>query len=192
MLAARMPTHHTPVDLPHGPPRLRRRALLLGAAGATLAGAARADDPKPQAWAATRPVPPLSLPLLGSAQRWTLDQARGRVLLLNFWASWCEPCRSEMPSLELLAHRHEAEGLLVMTVNYRESPVAIERFLAQMPVDLPMLRDADGATSRAWGARVFPTTVLVDRQGRPQFTVVGEVDWLAESTRRWLLPHLRR
>ncbi len=144
-----------------------------------------ASSPLRRPWRAGRATPPLELPRLDGG-RWRLAGARGRVVLLNFWASWCEPCRTEIPSLELFAQREEREGVVVMAVNYRETDAAIRRFLEQMPVSLPILRDADGAAARDWGIRVFPTTVLVGRDGLARFSIVGEADWLAPKFRNLL------
>jgi hypothetical protein len=91
-----------------------------------------------------------------------------------------------MPSLELLATRYEAQGLVVVTVNHRETRTAIARYLELMPLSLPILRDGDGEASRAWGAGVFPTTVVVGRDGRARCTRIGEVDWNAPPERDWL------
>ncbi|MBQ0960561.1 TlpA family protein disulfide reductase [Ideonella sp. 4Y11] len=174
-------------------PRQLSRRDCLAALGCALPALARAtDDPLPQPWAAHRPVPaPLKLPGHGGP---ALDLAalRGQPVLLNFWASWCEPCRSEMPSLELLAARHEADGLRVWLINFRETPAAIDRFLALLPVDLPIARDADGAAARAWAARVFPSTVLIGRDGRPVSTWTGEVDWTAPAARERFVALLKR
>jgi len=165
----------------------RRRLLALLAAAPF---AARADEVAPKPWPASRATPALELPLHGGA-RWNLAQARGRVVVLNFWATWCEPCRSEMPSLELLAQRHEADHLDVMALNYRDTDAAINRYLAQWPITLPILRDADGAVARAWGVRIFPTTIAIGRDGRAVFSVVGEADWTSAEARRWIAPLLR-
>ena len=146
--------------------------------------------PKPQPWAPGRPVPALELPGF-DGPTWRLSDARGQVVLLNFWASWCEPCRSEMPSLELLAERFEKERLTVVAVNHRETDASIRRYLAQWPITLPIVRDADGAAARAWGVRIFPTTIAIGRDGRPGFVVIGEVDWTGAEARRWLAPLLK-
>jgi len=185
MLAARMPTHRFNTTWLH------RRDCLGGLAGLCLLGGARAGEPVPKPWPAGQPTPPLDLPGHGGPG-WRLADAKGRPVLMNFWASWCEPCRSELPSLELLAERHQADGLVVMTIDYRETPAQIDRFLDLLPMSLPILRDVDGRAAQAWGARVFPTTVLVGRDGRPTASVVGEVDWMSDSPRRWLAPVLRR
>jgi len=168
-----------------------RRAFV--AAAATLPWVARAaeEEIRPQPWPKQRATPGLDLPGF-DGPRWSLASARGRVVLLNFWASWCEPCRAELPSLELLAARHENDGLDIVAVNFRETDGAIQRFMALMPITLPIVRDADGAASRAWGARVFPTTAAVARDGRAVFTVVGEVEWNGPEARRWIEPLLLR
>ena len=107
-------------------------------------------------------------------------------MLLNFWASWCEPCVTELPTLELLAARHELDGLEVMAVNFRETDAAIGRFIERMPITLTILRDADGGAAKDWGVRVFPTTLAVGRDGRAVFSVVGEVDWNGAAARPWI------
>lgn len=159
------------------------RRRLLAAAAALLAAPAGAQ---PQAqykpWPRSRATPALELPALDGSP-WRLADQRGRVVALNFWASWCEPCRSEMPSLELMAQRHEGDGLVVVAVNFKEGGATILRFLQQMPLDLPILRDADGLVARAFGVRVFPSTVFIGRDGRAAFSVVGEADWTAEPAR---------
>lgn len=174
-------------------------ALALGWAAVREAGAEMAtqttapgagNGPTPRPWPAGRPTPPLALAAF-EGPAWTMADARGQVLLLNFWASWCEPCRAEMPALELLAERHQADRLAVIAVNHRETDAAIRRYLAQWPITLPIVRDPDGAAARAYGVRVFPTTVVIGRDGRAAFTVVGEVDWTGAEARRWLAPLLK-
>jgi len=158
-----------------------RRALLGAALG--LAASARAHQLRP--WVTTRPAPPLSLTDL-DGKTWDLPALQGRAVLLNFWATWCEPCREEMPSLEALAKRHRSDPVAVLTVNYQESETGIRRFLERVPIALPILLDRDGSTTKAWTPRVFPTTVLVDRSGRPRHQIVGAVDWNGDEPRQWL------
>jgi thiol-disulfide isomerase/thioredoxin len=160
-------------------PLIHRRCVMLAALA--MAAGARAHQVRP--W--TQPVPPLALKDL-NGKTWELSALQGRAVLLNFWATWCEPCREEMPSLQTLAQRHEGEGLLVLMVNYRESVTAIKRFLERVPLSMPVLLDADGTAARAWTSRVFPTTVLIDRSGRPRHQVVGAVDWHGDEARSWV------
>lgn len=147
--------------------------------------AADAADPARTPWPRGQATPGLDLPTW-EGPAWRLADARGQVVVINFWASWCEPCRTELPSLELLAQRHVDDRVQVITVNHRETDAAVRRYLAVEPLSLPVLRDRDGAASRAWGARVFPTTVVIDRKGHAAFSVVGEIDWAGAAPRRWL------
>jgi thiol-disulfide isomerase/thioredoxin len=174
-------------------PALRRRTVVAALGfGSLYPSLARAE---PQAiyrpWPRERTTPPLTLPGLDGAP-WSSAAARGRVLLLHFWAGWCEPCRAEMPALDAWARQHAPRGVQVMAINYREGEAVIRRFLDQNPssLGLPILRDADGGAARAWDVRVFPTTVVIARDGRPAFSLIGEVDWAGESLRQWMAPLL--
>jgi thiol-disulfide isomerase/thioredoxin len=154
--------------------RLCLRALL--AVGAFVSAKPVAAQSVRKAWPARKPTPPLELPGLNTAS-WRLAGERGHPVLLNFWASWCEPCQAEMPSLERLALSQRETGLRVIAVNYREGEPAVKRFLAKVPLQLPVVRDVDGAAARAFGINIFPSTVAIDRHGRVRFVLVGEFDW---------------
>lgn len=123
---------------------------------------------------------------------WRLAELRGRPVLLNFWASWCEPCRAEMPSLELLAAQHERNGLTILAVNYKEPLPTIKRFLDALPFSLPILLDRDGDATGEWTPRIFPTTVLIDRSGVPRQSVLGELEWNGPVARGLIEPLLVR
>jgi thiol-disulfide isomerase/thioredoxin len=163
-----------------------------GKAPALLLLAALMQCPAPSAaahqlrdWPAERAAPKLELKDR-SGRHWSLEALRGRVVVLNFWASWCEPCRKEMPSLAQLARQHPSDAMVVLTVNYKDADPAIDAFLAPLHVDLPVLLDRDGSAASAWTPRVFPTTVLIDKQGRPRRLVLGDVDWGGAVARAWL------
>jgi thiol-disulfide isomerase/thioredoxin len=154
-------------------------------------GVARAEDgPAPRPWPAGRPTPALQLPGQDGGTL-SLAELRGQPVLLNFWASWCEPFRAEMPSLELLETRHAADGLRVLAINFRETDAAVRRFIDSAGLTLCILRDRDGAAAQAFGVRVFPSTVGIGRDGRARFVVVGEVDWTGAQARRWIAPLLQ-
>jgi thiol-disulfide isomerase/thioredoxin len=160
-------------------------AALAGAAGTSLAQAGFELRP----WRGATPA--LDLPDT-TGRRWQLDALRGRVVLVNFWASWCEPCRAEMPSLEQVARRHRDDGLQVLAVNFKEPAAKVQGFLDRMPLDLPVLLDEDGATARAFGVRIFPSTLVVDRDGRGVVVVVGEMDWQGAAARELVEPLIVR
>lgn len=173
----------------------RRRELLTSLAALHVLGPAayaqNARITRYSRWNASQPTPATALPGHDGGPSLQLADLRGQVVLLNFWASWCEPCRSELPSLELLDERHGRDGLRVIAVNYRETDATLRRYLAQWPLSLPIVRDADGAAARAWGVRVFPTSVIVGRDGRAAFVVTGEVDWISQEALDWLKPVLQ-
>jgi thiol-disulfide isomerase/thioredoxin len=179
-------------------PGLRRRSVLLGAATACAAplwlGVARGEGASTskwnlRPWPKTRAAPRLQLRDL-DGQPWSLAALEGQVVLLNFWASWCEPCRAEIPSLESLAKRYGSVGLSVVAINYQEGEPGIRRFLQGTPFTLPILLDGDGAAARAWTPLVFPSTVVIGRDGRPVFTVIGEADWTSDEAHRSITPLL--
>jgi thiol-disulfide isomerase/thioredoxin len=120
-----------------------------------------------------------------------VSELRGKAVLINFWASWCEPCISEMPSLQALAKRHGPDKRVVLAVNFKEAAPTVERFVQRNAIDLPVLLDAKGEAARAWGANVFPTTVLISADGRVKSVVRGGLDWAgpqADALVRPLLP----
>ncbi len=168
-----------------------RRALLVMGLGACWPACASPSGYEWRPWPAGRAAPPLELPSLDGAP-WRLGAQRGRVVLVNFWASWCGPCRAELPSLVQLAARHADDGIAFVTVNYRESAATISRFLDAQHLALPVLLDADGRAARAWTPMVFPSTVVLRRDGRPAGVLVGEIDWLGSAAGQILAPLLGR
>lgn len=154
---------------------LDRRRWIVSAAGLVSGWPACAPAAIRKPWAAQRATPSLQLLTLDGAP-WTLSAHRGHPVLLNFWASWCAPCRSELPVLEQLAQAQREAGLRVMAVNYREGEPAVRRFVASNALTLEVLRDAEGAAARAFGVNIFPSTVAIDRRGRTLFIAVGELD----------------
>ncbi len=106
-----------------------------------------------------------------------LSDLRGRVVLLNFWASWCGPCRIEMPSLESLYNRYKAEGFLVLGIDMRESRETVTRFMESLNLTFPSVLD-DGTIKGLYGGiRVIPTTYILDRDGVIRAVQIGSRDW---------------
>ena len=177
------------------PPRRTTRRRVLGASLAALGAALlpmRSDAAYMlRPWPSGKAAPALVLTDL-DGKAWSLAALQGQVVMLNFWASWCEPCRAEMPSLELLAAQHERNGLTILAVNYREPLPTIKRFLEVLPYSLPILLDRDGNATGEWTPRVFPTTVLIDRGGVPRQSVLGELEWNGPVARGLIEPLLAK
>ena len=136
------------------------------------------------------PTPPLALQD-HSGRAVSLADYRGKVVLVNFWATWCAPCIAELPAMQKLRDKLSAAGFEVLAVNYKDTPKKIDDFLARRPLKLPIPRDADGAAAKTWGVRTFPTSFVIDAEGRIRYWVMGEVDWLSPSVEgriRELLP----
>lgn len=104
-----------------------------------------------------------------SGENLRLAEQRGQVLLINFWASWCGPCRQEMPLLDALHQRYESLGVAVWGINVDDDPAKAEKILKDIPVSFPVLFDPDSAVSKRYGVDSMPTTVLVDRNGKVRF-----------------------
>lgn len=124
-----------------------------------------------------------------------LKGLKGRVVVVNFWATWCEPCREEMPSLERLKERVKGRPVEVLTVNYGENPVRIRDFLQRQKITLPVLLDPEKEAAAKWRAGGLPITYLVDPQGRVRHYVFGDRDWSSDESIRLveaLLPEKAR
>jgi thiol-disulfide isomerase/thioredoxin len=111
----------------------------------------------------------------------TSESLKGKVVLLNFWATWCPPCVEELPSLNRLQQRYMNKDLEIVSVDFRETPEEMRNFLQQTPVDFPVLLDLDGRTSLAWGVFSFPSSFIIDRKGRIRYTANRAIDWDSEE-----------
>jgi thiol-disulfide isomerase/thioredoxin len=156
----------------------RRKALLVLAAAALARRtfAAASDSARWLPWPTDRARPALRLPDL-EGRDWDLAQEQGRPIVLNFWATWCEPCRAEMQSFEVLEKQFQASRLKVVAVNFKEGREQVRRFRQAQALTLAMVRDSYGEAAQAWGVHTFPTTFVINPVGRPVLQVEGEVDW---------------
>jgi peroxiredoxin len=109
-------------------------------------------------------APELRLPLATGGEV-RLDNYRGKVLVLNFWATWCAPCRAEMPAIEYVYRTHRERGLEVLAVDLQERDDEVLAFLSDVGASFPSAIDATGETTRRYRANALPTTFLIDRQG---------------------------
>ena len=123
-----------------------------------------------------RAAPALELPDLNGSMHHLADW-RGQVILLNFWASWCQPCVEEMPGIQRLAGQMQGRGFVVVGVNVAEAPRRANRIAEQLGLGFPILLDAEGETFHAWGGKVLPTSALIDRQGRLRYLGLGPLEW---------------
>jgi peroxiredoxin len=144
--------------------RAIRALLVLCTASASLA----AQDPPKLGQAA----PEFSLKLLSGGEA-SLSQFTGHPVLVNFWATWCKPCRKEMPAIMAAYQAHHAGGLEVLAVNLsdQESMKDVRKFVAELELPFPILLDEKGKTRQRYGLITVPTSVFIDAQG-----TVREVD----------------
>lgn len=119
-----------------------------------------------------------------TGKTWRPTDFKGRAVLLNFWASWCEPCRAEMPSLQQVADRLGPDRLLVLAINFKEKPARALQFAKSTGLSLPVLLDVEGQLAHRWGVKVFPTTLAIDKRGQPRLRVQGELDWTGKAAEK--------
>jgi thiol-disulfide isomerase/thioredoxin len=148
---------------------------LLGVALATAAIPAALAAAELRPWG-NKPTPPLARADL-AGRNVDLNDMRGRVVLVNFWATWCEPCRDEMPSLARLQQKLKGRPFEVLAVNFGESSDKVSDFVRKEGWSVPVLLDPDKQTAAAWGAKGLPMTFLVDAKGRVRYFAFGERDW---------------
>ena len=121
-------------------------------------------------------APPLDLKDL-EGRSVDLAALRGRVVLINFWATWCEPCRDEMPSLARLRDKLEGRPFELVMVNYGESNATVSRFVSKLGFSVPVLLDPEKRIAQEWKVGGLPMTFLVDALGRVRSSTFGEHDW---------------
>jgi thiol-disulfide isomerase/thioredoxin len=147
--------------------------VLAACTAGAASSAAAADTGALKPWPAKQKTPALRLSGL-DGKDWDLASLRGKVVVVNFWASWCGPCVDELPVLNQLARKDPAR-VAVVGANFKEPLDSIERFAGAHPFAYPVLRDRSGEMFKVWTAGVMPTTILVDRQGRARWRSVGEI-----------------
>ncbi len=113
----------------------------------------------------------------------SLSSLNGSALLITFWATWCPPCRSEMPSLNRLYKEYAARGLVVVAVATDRSVSSVKDFLSKHPVDFPVLIDSDSKVSRQFKVFSLPTTFLLDRNRAILQRFMGEEEWDSDPVR---------
>ena len=157
-----------------------RSAAASGAAGALatlaavlLASCGRPADPLlPGATA-----PGFTLQRIGDGQAVSLADSRGRVVLLNFWATWCPPCEAEMPAMERLYRGLRGEGFELLAISVDEEAADVEAFRERHGLSFPVLHDPDRAVANAYQTYKFPESLLIDPEGVVVGRFIGEKEW---------------
>jgi peroxiredoxin len=128
------------------------------------------------------PAPDFTLEDL-SGRRWSLKSAKGKIVFLNFWATWCVPCRQEMPLMEKLYREFKPDGLEMVAVNFREDKRTVRKFFDELGVSFTVLLDGDGKVCDEYGAWSLPLTYIIDRNGQFIGKTIGDRKWDSEDAR---------
>jgi peroxiredoxin len=128
-------------------------------------------------------LPPLTLTDLWGKQH-SLADLKGQVVLLNFWASWCPPCVHEMPSMQKLYDAEKTKGLAVVAVNLGEAPESIQAFAKTHQLHFPIWLDETQSSTQTWKVFAYPTSFLIDKQGRIRYALAGGADWFSPELRQ--------
>ncbi|MCW5609183.1 MAG: TlpA family protein disulfide reductase [Rubrivivax sp.] len=157
---------------------MRRRFLLLPLALGALATRPAAAALVPQA-----PAPDFRLPM-PDGRNLRLAEQRGQVVLVNFWASWCGPCRQEMPHLNRLYDKYRSAGFMLLGVNIDDDPKHGAATAARWGVNFPVLLDATKTVTRQYDLGSMPATVLIDRDGRVRYLHRGYREGVEQTYER--------
>jgi len=157
------------------------RWLFMGALIAVIAGVAWFGLPEAKKKVSVGDMAlEFSLPDL---QAKTQSLAKGDVILLNFWATWCPPCRQEMPSMVELSKEYAAKGLKVVAVSVDRDGKALNDFVKEYQLPFLVLHDVDSTVAESYGVYRYPETFLIDREGRVQAHLVGAIEWMSAPMR---------
>jgi len=154
---------------------MRHATIVLFALSLIFSAAVYAREP--EVLSGNVKTPALQLPDL-SGKPVDLADFKGQVVLINFWATWCPPCREEMPSIWNLFNEFRGKPFRVLAVNMSETRVEVNTFLPEaMKRDFVVLMDRDGGSIQGWNIPAFPTTFIVDKHGRLRYRLVGPAEW---------------
>ncbi len=146
--------------------------IAAGVAFVLLSG-----DATPPPLGAGQAAAPFDLPALGDGPRVRLADLRGKVVLVNFWATWCKPCEEEMPSMERLHRRLAGEPFALLAVSVDDDAEPVKAFRDRLGLTLPILLDPQKKAAAAYQAFRFPETVLIDANGEVAGRFIGPRDW---------------
>jgi peroxiredoxin len=106
-----------------------------------------------------------------------LSDYRGKPVIVNFWATWCPPCRKEMPSMQRAWQKIEKEGIVMLAINIGQTEASIAPFVFEYALSFPILLDSNSSVIKAWRVRGLPSTFVIDTKGRIAYQAVGEREW---------------
>lgn len=106
-----------------------------------------------------------------------LAKLQGNVVIVNFWATWCIPCRTEMPSMNRAWQALSGKNVKMLAINFGESQKAVADFVKAVPIDFPVLLDEDNTVSSDWNITGMPTTIVIDQQGKIVERILGPKEW---------------
>lgn len=137
-----------------------------------------------------KPAPGFSLPTLAGGVK-ALSDFHGRVVLLTFWATWCAPCRHEMPRIEALWETYRDQGFTVLAVNAdRGNRSGVADFVRSLHVSFPVLLDPGGDARNNYEVRALPTSYIIGRGGKIIGRIIGERDWSSDAAAHLIRPIL--
>jgi thiol-disulfide isomerase/thioredoxin len=137
------------------------------------------------AWPTNAATPKIEAPDL-QGKAWNTTELAGKVVVLNFWATWCAPCKDELPTLQTLHDISDAHTV-VLTINVREPAARAARYMQSTGMTFPVISDAKGELAKRWGVTVYPTTILIAPNGQARWRIVGDVDWSGAQANAWLV-----
>jgi thiol-disulfide isomerase/thioredoxin len=150
-------------------------ALFMAVAAASSSGSASAETSRFLPWTE---APPAAVILKDLAGRPTsIADYHGKVVIVSFWATWCEFCREQMLAMRRLREQLAGQPFEIVAVNYGESPAKVREYVRSLSVEFPVILDPSQEGARAWQVRVLPVSFVVATDGRPRYTVLGEFDW---------------
>lgn len=156
-------------------------ACIASGLAATASHAVQPEDARQASGGKLQPWKKGATPALAAqtldGRKVTLQDYIGKPLILNYWASYCGPCRLEMPAFNMLMDLYSDKGLRVLAVNHGEMPARIQQFLKAVPFNGEVLLDRSQTQMKAWSAYALPTSFILDAKGSVRFWHVGEIDW---------------
>jgi peroxiredoxin len=157
-------------------------AIVIIAAGVFLNSKLRPSEPLSGGTEVGQLAPDFKLPLTGGGEV-KLSDLRGKVVLVNFWATWCPPCKAEMPSMERLYAQMKDRGFELLAINAEVDGLEIlPEFLQQHPHSFPIPVDTEGEVQAGYGVYRFPESFIIDRDGKIIEHIVGARDWADRAT----------